>query len=314
MLDNIQYLGNGESDPADVRGTGRYIAKIGRRQLDWLAAELRHVPEDKLVFLGMHAPLASYLGDGPGINTADRRELFGLLKGRPNLYAVAGHTHTTEHHYFGREDGFAGPGELHHHVLSTVSGAWWSGPFDTRGVPTSDQRDGTPNGFHVLTVDGTKLTVRYKAAGAPADYQMRIMFDVVHHGLRKDGMRDFRHGQLFDGRFSVDQVPAADILVNLFDGGPRSEVAFRIDDGEYLPMRRVRRRDPYLVELHARNAETKKSWVKAEPSSHIFVAGLPDDLGPGVYTVSVRATDEFGRVHHAHTVMEVTGSTSPSPP
>ncbi len=314
VLDNIQYLGNGESDPADVRGTGRYIAKIGRRQLDWLAAELRHVPEDKLVFLGMHAPLASYLGDGPGINTADRRELFRLLKGRPNLYAVAGHTHTTEHHYFGREDGFAGPGELHHHVLSTVSGAWWSGPFDTRGVPTSDQRDGTPNGYHVLEVDGTSLTVRYKAAGAPADYQMRIMFDVVHHGLRKDGMRDFRHGELLDGRFSVHQVPAADIIVNLFDGGPRSEVAFRIDGGEYLPMRRVRRRDPYVIELHARNAETKKSWVKAEPSSHIFVADVPDDLGPGVYTVGVRATDEFGRVHHAHAVLEVTGSSAPLRP
>ncbi len=312
VLDNIEYLGNGESDPADVRGTGGYVARIGRRQLDWLAAELRHVPVDKLVFLGMHAPLATYLDDSPRNNTADRRELFGLLKGRPNLYAVAGHTHTTEHHYFGRDEGFAGPGELHHHVLSTVSGAWWSGPFDTRGVPTSDQRDGTPNGYHVLEVDGTKVTVRYKAASAPADYQMRIMFDVVHHGLRKDAMRDFRHGQLFDGRFSVDQVPAADILVNLFDGGPRSEVAFRIGDGEYLPMRRVRRADPYLIELHARNAETKKSWFKAEPSSHIFVADVPDDLGPGVYPVGVRAIDEFGRAHHAHAVLEITGGSSPS--
>jgi hypothetical protein len=312
VLDNIQYLGNGESDPADVRGTGGYVARIGRRQLDWLAAELRHVPVDKLVFLGMHAPLATYLDHSPRNNTADRRELFGLLEGRPNLYAVAGHTHTTEHHYFGGDEGFAGPGELHHHVLSTVSGAWWSGPFDTRGVPTSDQRDGTPNGYHVLEVDGTKATVRYKAAGAPADYQMRIMFDVVHHGLRKDAMRDFRHGQLFDGRFSVDQVPAADILVNLFDGGPRSEVAFRIGDGEYLPMRRVRRPDPYLIELHARNPDTKKSWFKAEPSSHIFVADVPDDLGPGVYTVGVRAIDEFGRAHHAHAVLEVTGGSSPS--
>ncbi|MCZ6711562.1 MAG: calcineurin-like phosphoesterase C-terminal domain-containing protein, partial [Gammaproteobacteria bacterium] len=165
VLDNIEYQGNGESDPGDVRGNGGYIANFGKRQLAWLKEELKHVPEERLVFLAMHAPLATYLNDGPGVTTADRRELFKLLAGRPNLYAVAGHTHTTEHRYFGEDDGFRGPGKLHHHVLATVSGSWWSGPFDPRGIPTTDQRDGTPNGYHVLEVQGTDLSVRYKAAG-----------------------------------------------------------------------------------------------------------------------------------------------------
>ena len=92
-------------------------------------------------------------------------------------------------------------------MLGTVSGSWWSGPFDPRGIPTTDQRDGTPNGYHVLEVDGVDMTVRYKAAGFPDDYQMRILFDVAHHGLRPDGLRDFRAGELFDGRFSEAQVP-----------------------------------------------------------------------------------------------------------
>ncbi len=184
------------------------------------------MPEDRLVFLAMHSPLETYVADAPGVTTKDRRELFKLLTGRPNLYAVAGHTHTTEHRYFGKDDGFKGPGEFHHHVLSTVSGSWWSGPFDPRGIPTTDQRDGTPNGYHLLEVQGTDLSVRYKAAGYSANYQMRIVFDVVHHGLRADGMRDFRAGELFDSRFSEDQVPAAEILVNLF------EVAFFFIDRE----------------------------------------------------------------------------------
>ena len=307
VLDNIEYQGNGETDPGDVRGNGGYIANFGKRQLAWLEKELIHVSRDTLIFIGMHSPLETYVADTPGVTTADRRDLFKLLSGRPNLYAVAGHTHTTEHLYFDRDDGFQGPGEFHHHVLSTVSGSWWSGPFDVRGIPTTDQRDGTPNGYHILAVDGTDLVIRYKAAGYSEDFQLRILFDVAHHGLSADGMRDFRAGELFDGRFNVDQVPAAEVVVNLFDGGPKSVVEFRIDDGPYAPMQRVLRADPYMVEVFARNEATKKSWLQASPSSHIFTADLPDDLEAGVYTLSVRARDEFGQEHHGHTILEITG-------
>ncbi len=307
VLDNIEYKGNGETDPGDVRGNGGYIANFGKRQLAWLKKELTHVSSDTLIFIGMHSPLETYVADSPGVTTADRRDLFELLSGRPNLYAVAGHTHTTEHLYFDRDDGFRGPGEFHHHVLSTVSGSWWSGPFDPRGIPTTDQRDGTPNGYHILEVDGTDLVIRYKAAGYSEDFQLRILFDVAHHGLSADGMRDFRAGELFDGRFNVDQVPAAEVVVNLFDGGPKSVVEFRIDDGPYIPMQRVTRADPYMIEVFARNEATKKSWLQATPSSHIFTADLPDDLEAGVYTLSVRARDEFAQEHHGHTILEITG-------
>jgi len=307
VLDNIEYQGNGQSDPGDVRGNGGYVARLGRRQLAWLEAELEHVPRERLIFLAMHAPLASYLGDAPGVNTADRRDLFKLLAGRPNLYAVAGHTHTSEHHYFGLDEGFPGPGEFHHHVLSTVSGSWWSGPFDARGIPSADQRDGTPNGYHLLSVDGTRATVRYKAAGYPDDHQMRILYDVAHHGLGADARRDFRTGELHDGRFTVDEVPAAEILVNLFDGGPKSTVRFRVGDAPFLPMRRVARPDPYMLETFARNRDTVKSWLEATPSSHLWAADVPDDLQPGIYRVTVEATDDFGRRHHGHSVVEITG-------
>ena len=307
VLDNIEYQGSGESDPGDVRGNGGYIAKLGRDQLDWLRADLARVPEERLVFLAMHAPLATARGEGPGITTADRRDLFKLLRGRPNLYSVAGHTHTTEHRYFGEDDGFAGPGEFHHHILTAVSGSWWSGPFDEFGVPTSWQRDGTPNGYHILEVDGAAATVRFKAAGHPADYQMRIMYDVHYSGLRGDGLRDYRPGELFDGRMGASKVPFASVLVNLFDGGPKSSVRFKIGDGGWLPMTRRERVDPSILELFTRNADTKKSWVNPMPSSHLFEADLPDDLSTGVHTLTAEAVDEFGRTHHAHSILEITG-------
>ena len=307
ILDNIEYQGNGKSDPGDVRGSGGYIANFGKSQLAWLKSELTHVDKDTLVFVAMHAPLSTTMSDAEGVTTADRAKLFRLLSGRKNLYSVAGHTHTTEHVYYDRDDGFRGPGKLHHHVLSTVSGSWWGGPFDETGVPTAWQRDGTPNGYHVLEVNGEQATVRFKAAGKSERYQMRIMFDVAHHGLRPDGLRDFRAGELLDSRIHVDHVPAAAILVNLFDGGPNSSVTFRIDDGPSHPLRRVDRRDPMIIEMFARNPETKKSWVSATSSTHLFEADLPDALTAGVYTVSVAAIDEFGREHHSHAVLEITG-------
>lgn len=304
VLDNIYYLGTGQAGEEDVRGNGGYVHRLTDRQLDWLEAELSHVDSERLVFLAMHAPLGSETW--PDGATENRERLFELLAGRPNLYSVAGHTHTTNHHYFGEEDGFAGPGTFHHHVLATVSGAWWSGPFDASGTPVSDQRDGTPNGYHILSVSGTDLSVRFKGAGLPVDEQMRIVFDVAHHGLAKDAMRDYAMGELMDSRLSADELAAASIVVNLFDGGPRSTVEFAIADGPFQPLKRVLRPDPYMVEVYARNEDTKKSWVEATVSTHLFVADLPDDLTPGTHVVSVRATDEFGVTHHAHTVLEIT--------
>lgn len=303
VLDNIHYLGNGEADPGDVRGSGGYVPRLDEAQLDWLEAELSHVEDDRLVFVAMHAPLGIEVGT---YRTENRERLFELLEGRPNLYSVAGHTHTTHHLYFGEEEGFDGPGTFHHHILSVVSGAWWSGPFDASGTPISDQSDGTPNGYHVLEVSGTDMSVRYKGAGLPADEQMRIVFDVAHHGLRPDGVRDFDMGELLDGRMRADQVPAAAIVVNLFDGGPRSTVEYSVAGGPWQPLERVLRADPYMLEVYARNADSKKSWVDAGPATHVFEADLQDDLPPGTHVVSVRATDEFGRTHHGHTILEIT--------
>lgn len=301
VLDNIFYRGSGQSDPGDVRGDGGYEARLTERQLVWLATELAHVPPHKLIVLAMHAPLKSAAGN----NTVNRRDLLQLLEGRSNLYAVAGHTHSTEHHYLGKEDGFPGPRALHHHVLTTVSGSWWSGPFDERGIAVAEQWDGTPNGYHLLDIDGTELSVRYRAASKPADYQMRISLDVTHHGLGAGGLRDFRMGEQFDGRMAKAQVEAAQVIVNLFDGGPRSAVALAIDNRPYTQMEHSRRVDPHTNELFIRNPETRKPWVKAQPSTHLWSADLPNDLAAGTHTLTVHAVDEFGRVHHGHRILEI---------
>jgi hypothetical protein len=71
-------------------------------------------------------------------------------------------------------------------------------------------------------------------------------------------------------------------------------------------MERVVRPDPFVEEVFARNAATKKTWMKAEPSSHIWSARLPADLEAGTHRVAVRVVDEYGREHRDHLVVEVT--------
>ena len=261
-----------------------------------------------IVVVAMHIPFRSYHAqDRPERNVLNRSDVFRVLSGRSNVLTVAGHMHTQEHHYFGDEDGFTGPAPLHQHVLTTVSGSWWSGPMDERGIPVTVQRDGSPNGYYFLVVDGNRARFEFRAAGKPADHQIRISVDADFYRYQANGMRDFRQGELLRGPITSDQVHATEVVVNLFEGGPRSRVELKIDDRPAVPMTRVSRHDPFVEELFARHADSKKSWVGPEPSSHLWAAGLPDDLAPGTHTLTAIGTDEYGGRHEASLILEVLG-------
>jgi hypothetical protein len=306
MLDDVHYLGRdaGKPEPT-LRGRGNYEGRIGKTQLAWLAADLEQVPEDRMIVLAMHIPLVSHKSKSPARQVLDRDELFRVLEGRPNVMAVAGHMHTTEHHYLDRGGDGGNQPPMHLHVLTTVSGSWWSGPSDERGIPVTEQRDGTPNGYHVMAVNGGKLALRYKAAGKPDDFQMRISLDSTFHQFGMDGLLRYRQGQLSRDAIAVDQLHSTTVVVNLFDGGPRSKLRMRIDDGPPIELTRTLRVDPFIDELFARNRDVVKSWVSAEESTHVWTGRLPADLAPGAHTLSVTAVDEYGQTHAGRKVLEV---------
>ncbi|SEE03650.1 Calcineurin-like phosphoesterase [Rhizobiales bacterium GAS188] len=306
MLDNVDYLG---TDPSKPHGAGKYEGRLDDRQLAFIANLLKEVPADKLVVVGMHIPLRTYLDlKDPSVFTVNREALFKLLSDRPNTVSFSGHTHTTEHHYFGAADGFTGKEPHHHHVMTAVSGSWWSGPFDHRGVAVADSRDGSPNGFHILSVAGNRYTTRFQPANEPNARQMRIVLDSEFHRGQKEIYRDFRLGQLLGSPIAQENVYATEVVVNFFDGGPRSKVEYLIGDRPALAMVPDVRPDPFVEEVFARNQATKKPWVNAEPCSHIFVARLPADLEPGTHRLQVRAVDEYGREHNDNLVVEITGA------
>lgn len=310
-IDNVDYKGAGAGrDEPTYRGAGMYEGRIPESALGFVEALLAELddPEAPVVILH-HIPLRTYQDpEAANINTVNKEDLFRILSGRSNLYAVHGHTHTTEHHYFGAEDGFDAPEPLHSHIIATVSGSWWSGPNDARGIPIALSRDGTPNGYHIARFDGADLTVRYKAAGLPASAQMRIVFDSQFHTHRGETFRDVRHGGLLAGRITSDQVASTDLVVNVFDGGPNTRVSFSVNGGPPNAMTRVDELDLAANELFVRFADVRKPWVEAVTASHIWRADLPPGTPPGTHTVTVTATDEFGQAHTGHAILEVLGT------
>jgi len=312
LLDNVDYFGARASEPGN---DCRYQGRFGKRQLAFVANVLKQTPADRLVVAAMHIPLRTYLDpDDPASNTVDGAALIKLLGERPSI-SFAGHTHTTEHHYLGGEVGRA---PHHHHVMTAVSGSWWSGPYDHRGVAVADSHDGTPNGFHILSIDRDRATTRYQPAKEPNARQVRILLDSEFHkaqkevGAQKETGGDLRMSQLVGSPIREDNAGATDVLVNVFDGGPRTSVEYRIGERAPVRMERERRPDPFVKEVFARNQATKKPWVQAEPCSHLWVARLPADLAAGTHCIKVRVTDDYGREHHAHLVLEVTGTRAAS--
>ena len=174
VLDNVLYGERVAPTVENPTGRGGYLGRLDDRQMAWLANEIAHIPPSKLVFLGMHIPLMGSAGPADRIHTENGGEILSLLAEYPHVYSVAGHTHTTQHMYLDESGASSESGRFHHHILSTVSGSWWSGPFDERGIPVALQRDGTPNGYNNLTVDNVSPTARFKAAGFDPNYQMRI--------------------------------------------------------------------------------------------------------------------------------------------
>jgi C terminal of Calcineurin-like phosphoesterase/N terminal of Calcineurin-like phosphoesterase len=303
MLDDVNYLGH---DPHKAGGGGKYEGRLDPGQLEFVRNVLAHTPDDTLIVMVMHIPINTFLDNEPYQNLQDRDAFFALFEGRRYTVSFAGHTHTTEHHYFDA-DGWKGAAPHHHHVLTALSGSWWSGPYDHRGVACADSRDGTPNGFHILSVDGLSYATRFIPAKEPNGRQMRLSIDSRFHGISKDADRDFRQVRLLGSPVPRDALHASTLIANVFDGGEKTKVKMVIGDRTPIEMARLARPDPFVQEVFARNEATKKAWVKAEDSSHIWTARLPADLAPGTYAVMVEATGEYGQPLSGRLALEVTG-------
>ena len=284
MLDNVDWLGHQD-------GSHRYAGRIGADNLTFVEALLSDTPQDRIIVLCMHIPLTSMADPlDPGSNTADRDALLALVGERPCV-SFSGHMHTTEHHYIPLSSGAL----HHHHILTALSGSWWSGPLDPLGMPMAQSCDGSPNGWHVLSIDGANYTTRFVSAREPS--QMRIMLASDSEAMKARSLPT--------SAIAHDKLMDTQILVNVFDGGPRTRVEACVSGCSPSIMARSFRPDPLTEDLFRKAGPSKKPWVQAEPSSHIWQTALPADLAPGLHRLNVTVKNEYGALHHSALIFEI---------
>ncbi|MBM4000210.1 MAG: metallophosphoesterase [Planctomycetes bacterium] len=276
VLDDIEWHVPGDGKKATYRGG------LGGDQMTFIRNDLAGIPNDQLVVLMMHIPL---------VNVGDRQELYRLIEQRPFCISISGHTHTHEHHFIADDDGWKGKKPHHHIVNVTVSGSWWGGAPDDRGIPHTTMSDGGPNGYTILSFDGTRYELDYRAAGRGADYQIRI------------------HAP---SDLSVSESSATNVYANVFNGSVRSKVEMRVDDGAWLAMEKTAEADPHYQKLFddeaallATKVPTWRSAAKPGISTHLWKQTLPSDLAPGIHTIRVRTVDMHDRTFEAKRVVRI---------
>ena len=266
VLDNIDWSYN------EKRNRGGYRGNFGKRQLDFVASDLERVPKGRLVVLLMHIPLTG---------TVDRQSLYRLIEKRPYTLSLSGHTHWQAHQFIDESDGWKGK-EPHHHIVNvTVSGTWWKGAKDDRGIPHATMRDGAPNGYSFLTFDGNKATFEFKAARFPDSHQLRIHAPVSIEGSAS-------------GKTHV--------YANVFAGSSKSTVRLRVDKGDWIEMEKTLEADPFYVELRKVEKDAINAPIK---SDHLWKSLLPPNLTRGVHSLEVITRDTYGREFSATRVLRV---------
>jgi hypothetical protein len=267
-----------------------YVGGLREDQFAFLEAYLPTVPKDRLLVVGVHIPFfdAAKPGGAPTFRPADRERLFALLRDFPHVLLLSGHTHNQQHYFHDASDGWHGAQPLHEYNVGAACGAFWSGVKDAEGIPDSTMSDGTPNGYAVLTVkDHGDYALAWHNARDAADAQIGLWVPKV---LRRGA------------------YPAWGVYANVymgfegggFEGGSfgRARVEYRIDGGDWKPMRQVLQPDPRLLAENAKDdtADALRGYdrsVEATPSKHLWRGTLATDLAVGEHRVDVRYFDPW---------------------
>ena len=174
----------------------------------------------------------------------------------------------------------------HHHIVNvTVSGTWWKGAKDERGIPHTTMRDGAPNGYSIITFDGAKATFDFKASRFPPT--------TSYASTRPWPRRT--------------DVAKTSVYVNVFAGSEKSTVKLRVNKGKWTTLKKTVEPDPYFVELLAaeKKAKVSPALSAARDSYHLWKGPLPAKLPKGAHILEAVTRDMYGREFTARRILRV---------
>ena len=256
--------------PDGARG---YKGRFSERQLRFVRQDLQLVPQDRLVVLCMHVPLA---------HSGNAAELISLVEGRGDVLVLSGHMHSVAR-FFHEGRGV----RLHELSAGATCGFWWVGEKDIDGVPSALQQEGTPRNYFVLDFDDTRYQIRCKGVGLDADRQMTIHvtgIDTLDLHLR-----------------DLKDLPAGLMMMTVWGGCDSTEVRCRVDGGEWQVCQKQALIDPNVARARELNLQriyptkyNRLNPLRHRPSGQLWTLQLPADACRGAHVVEVEATDRFG--------------------
>ena len=253
-----------------------YIGGLREDQFTFLAAYLAGLPRDRRLVLAAHIPFFDEAGRET-FRRADRERLFELLKPFTNVLLLTAHGHVQRHHRHGPADGWFGAAPLHEYNVGAACGGYWSGLKDAEGIPDSRMSDGTPNGY---------ASARFAADGS---------YDLRWHVARGGDASMHLHAPQV---LRAGAYPGTGVYANVYMGEPDSRVEYRVNGGDWQPMRLSDQPDPALrtqnlLDDAAGSLRAYDRLPEAAQTTHLWRGTLPTDLGPGQYLVEVRAFDRW---------------------
>ncbi len=254
-----------------------YIGGFRESQFEFLSQYLATADKSRLLVLAVHIPL--FEADGRDtFRDADRERLFALLQEFPRVLLLSAHSHTQRHVFHDAGSGWQGAEPLHEYNVGAACGAFWSGVKDASGIPATTMADGTPNGYARLSITGS------------GDYRLSW------HAARGQGGDAI--GLHAPKTLRRGAYPAFGVYANVYMGRDDTRVEYRVDGGQWQPMRKVTAPDPALLSENALDdaAQSLRGYDRspeATPSAHLWRGALPTDLAPGEHVVEVRASDAW---------------------
>lgn len=194
------------------KGNATVHGAVEGSELAWLEADLAAQPKGKPIIVGVHIPIVSTyparrtdLDDGPFWETPNDKLLTDLLARYHVKLVLQGHMHENERITVGGVE----------YVESvSLSGSWW---HDGEGFERAT--DGCPRGYRIVSVDGSKVTHRYRSSCES------------HVDRRGEFVR-------LQGRVAASKK--AVFTFNCYDAPSGSTAQARIDNGPWRRMARFR--------------------------------------------------------------------------
>lgn len=231
VLDDVRYLGTERN----------YDGFINQLQLDWLAKDLKFVAKDALLIICLHIPVHN--------SVKNNIDFYKVLEGFTNVHIMSGHTHYNKNVI---------TNGIYEHNHGTVCGAWWTGPIC---------EDGTPCGYGVYEVDGTKLKWYYQSTGLSKNEQIHIYVDELTNQKR--------------------------LIANVWNWDPQWKVEYFLDGKAMGELSQEKGFDPLAVTLFKGDQlPMGRTFAEPKKTDHLFVA----HFSPSIKKVKVVATDRFGQI------------------